>query len=75
MTRTSSGSPPSPAPSRKSWSIAVRKAASVLPEPVGAAISVSSPRRMARQPSSWAAVGSPKRLSHQLAQDRMKILG
>src|SRR5207302_55928 len=52
MTRTSSGRPPVSMPSRKSWSIAVRKAASVLPEPVGAAMSVSSPRRMARQPSS-----------------------
>ena len=35
----------------------VRKAASVLPEPVGAAISVSSPAAIAGQPSAWGSVG------------------
>src|SRR5262249_13042281 len=50
----------------------VRNAASVLPEPVGAAIKVFSPRRMARHPSSCASVGgrtplsaSVKRVCHQ----------
>ena len=64
-TRTSSGSSPRSRPSRSSSSIAVRNAASVLPEPVGAAISVFSPRRIACQPSSCASVGGstpPSRL-------------
>src|SRR5262249_35271187 len=36
-----------------------RKAASVLPEPVGARMSVCRPEAMAGQPCRWAAVGSP----------------
>src|SRR5258706_15782287 len=75
MTRTSSGISPFSAPSRKSWSIEVRKAASVFPEPVGAAMSVCSPRRMADQPSAWAAVGSPKRPSHQRRSTGWKSWG
>ena len=51
----------------------MRKAASVLPEPVGAAISVWRPERIAPQPSSCASVGgeirplpsSRKCVSHQ----------
>ena len=39
-----------PAAARNSRSMPTRKAASVLPEPVGAAISVSSPLRIAGQP-------------------------
>ncbi len=39
--------------------MATRKAASVLPEPVGARRSVLSLREMGGQPSVWAAVGSP----------------
>src|SRR4029078_11247930 len=75
MTRTSSGNPQFSAPSRKSWSIEVRKAASVLPEPVGAAMSVCSPRRMARQPSAWASVGSPKRPAHHSRRTGWKSWG
>src|SRR5262245_7445800 len=41
--------------------MAERKAASVLPEPVGAAIRVWRPSRMAGQPSRCGSVGSPKR--------------
>ena len=41
-----------------SRSIAKRNAASVLPEPVGARISVWSPRAIDTQPSRWAGVGS-----------------
>ena len=41
-----------------SWSIAHRNAASVLPDPVGATTSVSSPLPMARQAPAWAGVGS-----------------
>ena len=59
MTRTSSGNPPRSRLSRKSSSIEVRKAASVLPEPVGAAMSVLSPRRIAFQPSACASVDTP----------------
>src|SRR5262245_23378506 len=44
-----------------------RKAASVVPEPVGAAISVSSPRAIAGQPSACAAVGVPNRSRNQSA--------
>ena len=44
--------------SAASRSIAHRNAASVLPDPVGARISVWSPRAMAAQPSRWAGVGS-----------------
>jgi hypothetical protein len=35
-----------------------RKAASVLPDPVGARIRVCSPEAMAGQPCSWAGVGA-----------------
>ena len=44
--------------SAASRSIAHRNAASVLPEPVGARISVWSPRAIDAQPSRWAGVGS-----------------
>src|SRR6188508_913099 len=54
MTRTASGSSPRSSPSRRSSSMEARNAASVLPEPVGAAIRAGSPasRRAARP---WAA--------------------
>ncbi len=42
-----------------------RKAASVLPEPVGAQTSVSRPRGMRGQPAACASVGAPKRRSNQ----------
>ena len=38
-----------------------RKAASVLPEPVGAAISVSRPEAISGQPSACASVGASNR--------------
>src|SRR3989442_1717463 len=47
MTRNSSGRPPCSCASRSSWSIAGRKAATGLPQPVGAAMDVCSPRRRA----------------------------
>ena len=59
MTRVSSGSSPYAA-SRTRRSIDHRKADSVLPEPVGAQISVSDPDAIAGQPSRWGGVGSPK---------------
>src|SRR5277367_6185233 len=40
--------------------MAARKAASVLPDPVGAAISVWRPALMAGQASAWAGVGAAK---------------
>src|SRR5882762_7718335 len=43
----------------------IRKAASVLPEPVGAEISVVLPARMYGQPSCCGSVGVPKRLTNQ----------
>src|SRR2546427_12684368 len=43
----------------------IRKAASVLPEPVGAEISVVFPARMCGQPCCWGSVGVPKRLTNQ----------
>ena len=43
-----------------SRSIAQRKAASVLPDPVGAMTSVLSPSAMADQASAWASVGAAK---------------
>ena len=43
----------------------VMKAASVLPDPVGAAISVCRPSAIAGQPASWASVGASKRPSNQ----------
>src|SRR5258705_13799209 len=75
MPRTSTGRPPVSYPSRRSWSSEVRKAASVLPEPVGAAISVASPRRLARQPSTCASVGSSKRLVHHWRRSGRKYGG
>ena len=56
-----SGSPPS-SPDRTSRSRQVMKAASVLPEPVGAATRVWVPRAMAGHPSACAPVGASKRL-------------
>src|ERR1700732_1299411 len=43
----------------------IKKAASVLPEPVGAEISVVFPARMWGQPSRCGSVGVPKRLTNQ----------
>src|SRR5262249_21243071 len=48
-----------------SLSIAHRNAASVLPDPVGATTSVSSPRPMARQAPAWACDGSANAPSNQ----------
>ncbi len=42
-----------------------RKAARVLPEPVGAQISVSEPAEIAPQPPAWAGVGPSKEASNQ----------
>ena len=42
-----------------------RKAASVLPEPVGAQISALEPPEIARQPPAWAGVGPSKEASNQ----------
>jgi hypothetical protein len=47
-----------------SRSIAVRKAASVLPDPVGAQISVCSPARMCGHPSTWGGVGDGNELAN-----------
>jgi len=42
-----------------------RKAASVLPDPVGAEISVVRPARICGQPCSWGSVGVPNlRVNH-----------
>src|ERR1700761_5727177 len=46
-------------------SIHHRNAASVFPVPVGARISVDSPRAIAGQPSIWGRVGSVKTASNQ----------
>ena len=46
--------------------MALRNAARVLPEPVGAAISVWRPSAMAGQPCAWASVGVPNRRSNQV---------
>ena len=46
-------------------SIAARKAASVLPEPVGARRSVERPSTMGGQPFAWAAVGAANEASNQ----------
>ena len=52
----------SPARARRtSPSMHIRNAASVLPEPVGAAMSVWRPRAMAGQPWACASVGASKR--------------
>src|SRR5208337_4723499 len=42
-------------------SMQIRKAASVLPDPVGAEISVVRPARISGQPCSCGSVGEPKR--------------
>ena len=52
---------------RKRPSTAARKAASVLPDPVGAAMSVWRPSRIRGQPSRCGAVGSPRRAPNQEA--------
>src|SRR5580658_1628508 len=44
---------------RRSWSMATRNAARVLPEPVGAEMRVVSPRRIAGQPSICGSVAEP----------------
>ena len=43
----------------------VRKAVRVLPDPVGAAMSVCRPWAMAGQPVAWASVGASNRLRNQ----------
>ena len=53
-------------------SMAVRKAASVLPEPVGASSSVEWPSRMGGQPSAWARVGAAKEASNQARRGSWK---
>jgi hypothetical protein len=45
----------------------IRNAASVLPEPVGAAMSVSAPDAIAGHPRRCGSVGSPKRAANQRA--------
>jgi hypothetical protein len=60
---------------RTKRSMQARNAASVLPDPVGAEISVVRPARMCGQPCSWGSVGVPKRwtnhsCSNGWAQDR-----
>ena len=64
--------PPSSA-ARNSLSMHTRNAASVLPDPVGAEISVGSPRRIAR-PSlqSCGSVGVPNRRDEPLLHQRMR---
>ena len=57
---------------RSSRSIATRNAASVLPEPVGAATSVCSPATIRGQPSRCASVGSLEPLVKPAGHDRMK---
>src|SRR5207245_4182729 len=57
-----------------------RNAASVLPEPVGAEISVVRPARMCGQPSSCGSVGVPNLLMNQsatsgCAQERGETIG
>ena len=54
-------------PWRTRSSIAARKAAKVLPEPVGAAISVCRPALISGQASACAGVARAKRLSNQSA--------
>ncbi len=49
-----------------------RKAESVLPEPVGAEMSVGSPRRMAGQPAIWGSVGEPELGEEPLLHDGMR---
>ena len=52
--------------------MALRNAASVFPDPVGAAIRVWRPSRMAAQPRSCADVGVPECFLEPLRDDRMK---
>ena len=47
----------------------VKNAARVLPEPVGAAISVCCPRAMAGQPSACGSVGSPNSPANPVAHE------
>src|SRR5574341_883094 len=55
--------------------MAFRNAARVLPEPVGAAIRVWRPERMASQPWDWAGVGSPNRSANQRETAGWKVEG
>ena len=59
--------PPDWSASRKRRSRQTRKAARVLPEPVGAAMSVSSPAWIRGQPAACGSVGVPKRRWNQSA--------
>src|ERR1700749_3488512 len=56
----SSTRPSGAVPRRTSASIAARNAVSVLPDPVGAATSVSRPAWIAGQAADWASVGPEK---------------
>ena len=58
-----------------SSSMTPRNAASVLPEPVGALISVFAPLRMASHALSWTLVGAAKALRNQPATAGWKISG
>jgi len=55
-------------------SSAERKAASVLPDPVGASSSVCSPRAIAGHPSSWASVGRSNEASNQPRTTGVNVL-
>src|SRR5262245_5910961 len=59
-------------PVRTSASMAARNAASVLPEPVGAAISTSRPERIAGQARSCGSVGAVKVRRNQFATAGLK---
>src|SRR5262245_38744924 len=71
MTRTSAlgtrHSAESARDSRSRSSRAIRNAARVLPEPVGAATRVSAPDRMLSHARRWTTVGSPRRSVNQRA--------
>src|SRR5438132_13557191 len=56
-------------------SIAVRKAARVFPEPVGARSSVLLPARMGGHPSTWARVGASNEAANQSRTGCWKELG
>ena len=56
---------PSSSGRRASESIPHRNALSVLPEPVGAQISVLAPLAICGQPAAWAGVGASKDASNQ----------
>ncbi len=71
-TRVSSASQPASA-SCTSSSIAARNAASVLPEPVGAAISVCRPARIAGQAAACGAVGAGNARANQAATAGWKV--